>query len=191
MATPTMTTTEARLHATFTALMWALSFPGRARRLPATGPAAIACIAEALIDLETTYYTPDPELAPRLARTGARAASLSVAKYHFYPTLRPIDAEHLAEALAGSYTFPDDSATIVAGCSSVGGMPLNGQAPDRLRLRGPGIAGATDLQLAGVPASFWIAREKAIRYPLGWDVFLVAHDLVVGLPRTTVVEVLP
>jgi alpha-D-ribose 1-methylphosphonate 5-triphosphate synthase subunit PhnH len=186
-----MTTLEARLHGTFTALMWALSFPGRVRRLPTTGPTAIECIAEALIDLETTYYTPDRELAGRLALTGARAAPHSVAKYHFYPKLAGTDAENLVEAPTGSFAFPDDSATIVVGGVSVRDVPSHGQALTRLRLRGPGISGVTELALEGVPPVLWNVREQAIRYPLGWDIFLVGDGAVVGLPRTTVVEVLP
>lgn len=179
---PRMNEPEARMHATFQALMWSLSYPGRVHILPSGGRDAFTCIAETLIDLETNFYTPDQELSARLARTGARRVPVEQARYQFYPQLREADLHALRDAPRGSYTYPDESATLVIGCTM--------QAGRRLRLRGPGIADSILLEVAHVPDRFWQLRQELLQYPLGWDVFLVAGDWIVGLPRSSVMEVL-
>lgn len=176
-----MTEHEARAQRTFTALMWALSHPGRARVLPAAGAGAFVAVAEALIDLETSYFASEPELDRALARSGARRRGPADAFYQFYPVL---DAAHLAalgDAPVGTYTYPDRSATLVIGARLDLGTAL--------RLTGPGIVQPIDLLVGGLPVEFWSLRAQAIRYPLGWDVFLIDGDRVVGLPRTTSLEV--
>jgi alpha-D-ribose 1-methylphosphonate 5-triphosphate synthase subunit PhnH len=176
-----MNTEETLAHETFTALMWALSHPGQARSLPEAGLAAFAAIADALVDLETSYYTPDAALAPYLARTGARGRAPQSAMYQFYPTLQERDVESINIAPVGTHAYPDESATLVIGCVFGRGV--------RLSLRGPGLRDRAELVVDGLPTAFWRLRSRIIRYPLGWDVFLVAGDQVIGLPRTTTVEV--
>lgn len=180
MAHPQLSDSEARSHQTFRALMGALSQPGQLGRLPAGGLAAFGAIADALLDLETSYHATDPQLLPLLARTGARALPPGAALYQFYSRLGP-DLGALAEAPAGSYADPDQSATLVIGCMFGAGRAL--------RLRGPGIASVADLWVDGIPDAFWELRERACRYPLGWDIVLVAGDQLAGLPRTTRIEV--
>lgn len=203
LTTPTMAAAEARQHATFRALMWALSHPGRPQRLPVGGLAAFAAIGEALLDLETGCFTPHPELSARLSQTGARALAPDAAPYQFYPALSPADLDLIARAPIGSYRAPDTAATIVAGCRIASVAPLGERedAPERglvqITLRGPGVNPAAlspqpaplGLQIAGLPAELWRLRAERGPYPLGWDLFLVDDDRVVGLPRTTQVEV--
>ena len=181
MTTPAMSAAEARAHSTFTALMWALSQPGQIYTLPASGLAAFGAIAHALIDLETSYYIDHSELQQLLIHTGARSRPRSVAMYQFYPQLTATAVATLGEAPVGTYLYPDESATLIFGCTLSAGRPL--------RLSGPGIATAIDIRLAGIPDTFWALREQICRYPLGWDIFLVAYDRVLGLPRTTRIEV--
>jgi alpha-D-ribose 1-methylphosphonate 5-triphosphate synthase subunit PhnH len=181
MAAPAISAAEARRHETFTALMWALSQPGQIHRLPASGLAAFGAIADALIDLETSYYTDHPALGQLLARTGARALPRWLAMYQFYPELEAATVPALSEASTGTYSYPDESATLIVGCTLGAGRPL--------RLSGPGIATVTDLWVDRIPENFWSLRERICRYPLGWDVQLVSDDRVAGLPRTTRVEV--
>jgi alpha-D-ribose 1-methylphosphonate 5-triphosphate synthase subunit PhnH len=178
---PTFHASEARQHATFTALMWALSYPGRVQTLPTTGLTAFAAIAEALVDLETSYYCADPELATLLAQTGGRLLPIAQAAYQFYPQLDEHTLESLTQAPIGSFADPEDGATLVLGCRSGAGQ--------RCVLRGPGIQGTSEMLIAGLPTAFWELRARSINYPLGWDCFLVAGDQLIGLPRTTIVEV--
>ncbi|MBX0329387.1 phosphonate C-P lyase system protein PhnH [Oscillochloris sp. ZM17-4] len=183
MAAPMMSPADARQHAAFTALMWALSYPGRPARLPAAGPDALGLIGETLVDLETGFFTPDAALAARLARTGGRGLPAAAAPYQFYPRLGPAELELLAAAPVGSHAAPDLGATVVVGCAIGQGA--------RLRLSGPGIAGSCEVLVGGLPDELWELRAATVRAPLGWDLFLVAGELVLGVPRTTAVEVLP
>lgn len=188
---------ETQAQNVFKALMWALSYPGRCyplppyRMRPGLTPLQQSCllIGEALLDLETSFFTPDGILSQALARTSARWATGETAAYHFYPDLyylfpelAPLDSPmtNLASARnASSRTlfYPDRSATLVIACELGHGTPL--------RLSGPGVPGQTKLVVAGIPEAFWSLRAATMRYPLGWDIFLVDHDQLVGLPRTT------
>jgi len=87
----------------------------------------------------------------------------------------------LREAPIGTYLYPDRSATLVIGCRFELGQLL--------RLSGPGIQGQSEIDIAGLPEEFWLLRASACAFPLGWDVILVADAEVIGLPRSTRVEV--
>lgn len=192
-AVPQMTAQEARAHQTFAALLQACSYPGRAYPLPGTGGTALLAVAAALLDLETSLYTPDAALAEQLAHLGARSRPPQHALYHFYPRLA---ADHLAAlrtAPVGSHTRPDESATLMIGCLAAADAPAV-----HLRLEGPGIPPGTapTIKVGGIPGAFWALRDEIIAYPLGWDIFLLRPDpadatssQIIGLPRTTRVEV--
>ncbi|NJN16962.1 MAG: phosphonate C-P lyase system protein PhnH [Oscillochloris sp.] len=181
MAHPMRYAEETRSQQVFQALLWALSYPGRRQALPNSDDPFVA-IGATLIDLETTFFTPDHDLARRLGFSGARPAPISSAMYQFFPDLGKADLETLAAAPTGSYTYPDTGATLVLGCTFDSGTLL--------RLRGPGIPGTTEILVGGLPETFWDLRREVIHYPLGWEVFLVAGNRVVGIPRSCVVEVL-
>ncbi|CAB3793194.1 phosphonate C-P lyase system protein PhnH [Pararobbsia alpina] len=56
--------------------------------------------------------------------------------------------------------------------------------------RGPGIRDTQIVQLSGVPASFWRERAQlASQFPCGIDCYFVQGGSIIGLPRTTRVEV--
>jgi alpha-D-ribose 1-methylphosphonate 5-triphosphate synthase subunit PhnH len=174
---------EARQRETFLALMWALSYPGRIHTLPEVRsplvePAlnSFGLIAEALLDLETSYYTPDADLRAALHATGARALPPGEAAYHFYPAW---DETGLAQANIGTLLRPDEGATLILAGSVAGGRSRT--------WRGPGINGGIESHL-NLPDSFWALRAARLRYPLGWDVYVVDGVQVIGLPRSTQVE---
>lgn len=57
-------------------------------------------------------------------------------------------------------------------------------------LRGPGIESACTVAPAGLPARFWQERaELAPLFPCGIDFYFVCGARIMGLPRTTCVEV--
>lgn len=180
MSAPLMSAAEAHQHAAFSAMMWALSYPGRPQRLPAAGPAAFALIGATLVDIEAGYFTPDAALAAELARTGARALPPERAPYQLYPQLDAAALAALVAAPVGTYLDPDLGATLVLGCELGAGQALT--------LAGPGIARAITVHVGGLPAELWRLRAAAA-YPLGWDMLLVAGDQLLGLPRSTAVEV--
>jgi alpha-D-ribose 1-methylphosphonate 5-triphosphate synthase subunit PhnH len=182
MTHPLYTLAEARARESFLALMHALSFPGRPHDF---GHASLsgdtfALLGEALLDLETTFYTPDASLDDALSRTGARSADVAGADYLYFRALTDDAAASLALAKTGTLLRPDTSATLFIGCRFGGAQVW--------RWTGPGIDGAITVRLSGLPDAFWRQRERAVVYPLGWDVFLVDGHQVIGLPRSTRVE---
>jgi alpha-D-ribose 1-methylphosphonate 5-triphosphate synthase subunit PhnH len=179
MQTPLYSAGEALTRETFLALMQSLSYPGRIHTLP-NGVTPFLAVAETLLDLETSFFTPDDTLHDALLRTGARALSIDKAAYHFYPVLSVLTPDHLQAASVGTMLYPDTGATVIIACRLDVGT--------RLRLTGPGIDGETHVSI-DVPIWFFEQRAASLRYPLGWDVFLVDGERVLGLPRTTLVEV--
>ncbi len=165
---------EARTNATFEALMSALSRPGTLHPLPTPG---MAGIAEALVDRECRVYTDDPTLAATIANFGAALVPVAEADHCFASHPTP---GILAQVAVGSALYPDAGATVIITATHGTGQ--------RLRLTGPGIETYTDVILGGV-ADIWPQRAQN-RYPAGFDLFLICGGQVMGLPRSTQIEVL-
>ncbi|QRM33262.1 phosphonate C-P lyase system protein PhnH [Microvirga sp. VF16] len=178
LALPTVD--DSRTNAAFDELMWALSRPGLVRTLPAGG---LAVIAESLLDRECSFHIADDvDFEATLKRSGARAVSIGEAEYVFAAIDTADKVAGLAPLCIGTLAHPDESTTLLApACLGFG---------QRLRLTGPGIKDSVTIALNGIDPSFWHMREQAIRYPLGFDVYLVDGDRIVGLPRSTKIEVL-
>ncbi|MEM9785877.1 MAG: phosphonate C-P lyase system protein PhnH [Pseudomonadota bacterium] len=174
-AHPTPSEFEARTNATYEALMWALCRPGLARELPAPGQAGVI---ETLIDRECAVYCEDPAMAELAARTGAEMVAPEKAD-HLFLTQPPAQLMGLRQ---GSDLYPEDGATLV--------IPATFASGDHLRLTGPGVNGEVETTVSGIPHSFWADRQRVMRYPMGFEVFLLDGTTVIGIPRTTVVEVL-
>jgi alpha-D-ribose 1-methylphosphonate 5-triphosphate synthase subunit PhnH len=169
---------ETRSNATFEALMWALARPGEIRELPAPG---LAPVLEALIDLECTAYGDTAELRQLIFIAGATVGdAIGVADHVFLEHLGD-DPTALSLVRCGSALYPDDGATVVI-AAQVG----QGQM---VRMRGPGVDGAAELKLAVTPA-FWELRARLCGYPEGFDLFIVDGLRVIGIPRSTTIEVL-
>lgn len=181
MALAQMTAQETRTQQTFVALMHALSYPGQSQPISSAGLDIFFSIAETLIDLETSYYTPNLELNARLAPLGARARMPDAAVYQFYPRVTDDTLAIIQNAPVGSYLSPEGSATLVLGADLGTGRTL--------RLNGPGIQTTAEIKVNGIPDAFWELRDQKIKYPMGWDVFLVGSDKLIALSRTTNVEV--
>lgn len=182
---PVFSPQEAQERETFLALMWALSHPGQARDL-AMKPqdlGGLEWVGQAILDLETSFYTPDSALRAAFLRLGARATTPEGAEYQFYPEVGVRSLETLHQAPIGTLLAPEQSVTVVVGCALGSGM--------KLRLSGPGIQGQREIAVQGLPPDFWVLRNQRTSFPLGWDVFLLSeqgHRQVIGIPRSTKVE---
>lgn len=179
MTFPLYTAAEAQSRETFLALMWALSYPGRVHHLPDSVD-AFTLIAGTLLDLETSFFTPDESLQAVLANTGAHTRQSSDAAYHFYGQVTESTLSDIRQASVGTMLYPDTAATLVIGCTLNSGTEFV--------LSGPGVNGQQAVQIGSVPDAFWELRETACKFPLGWDVFLVDSQQVIGLPRSTRLE---
>lgn len=169
---------ELRCNATFEALMWSMARPGESRTLPASG---LAGLIETLVDIECAVFADDTQLLQRAAETGALlAADPAEADHVFLDRLEGVEAL-LPRLRRGSALYPDDGATLAANATHGRGH--------RLRLTGPGIEGAREVTL-GISPAFWDLRARLCIYPEGFDLLLVDGASVIGIPRSTKVEVL-
>lgn len=168
---------EARTNATYEVLMWALSRPGLIRDLPAPGEEGLI---DALIDRECAVHCGPLKLTEHAARSGAAIVPMGEADHVFLPSeLTPALLRILRQ---GSDLHPEDGATLVLSATL--------QTGHGLRLTGPGVDGALDVFIDGLPDGFWQMRRDVMRYPMGFEIFLIDGSRVMGLPRSTAVEVL-
>ncbi|MGR3376907.1 phosphonate C-P lyase system protein PhnH [Salipiger abyssi] len=176
--TPHPDARERRDNASFHALMTALSRPGTVQELPEPGAGPIAA---ALLDRECRAYTDDAALSEHLRQTGAALVPLAEADHLFVSLDSAAGVTALGAAQVGSFLYPDGGATVIA--------PARIGEGGQLTLTGPGIDGRLSLQLGGLAPSLWEARRRLCRYPEGIDLFFIDGARVIGLPRSTAVQV--
>ncbi|TDN63672.1 phosphonate C-P lyase system protein PhnH [Paraburkholderia sp. BL10I2N1] len=201
--TPGFTDPVHDTQAVFRTLLDALSRPGTVGVVVAAPPAAggtatsgatgtrskvdLAAFASllTLCDYSTPVWLaqPDAVLGSSLRfHTGAplvaNAHEAAFAYIHDADTLPPLASFALGEAEA-----PEHSATLLIRVDALtGGTPV--------ALRGPGIERTTTIAPLGLPKRFWAERAKlAPLFPCGIDCYLVCGDALIGLPRTTHLEV--
>lgn len=180
----------------FRALLEALSRPGK-----------IVSIDAVLPGLEQQEHTYVP--------LAAYAALLALADYST-PVLLQYEHRALSDALrfhTGAPVTVDCAQAVFAYLHDAGSMPSldtfsigEPETPENAAMlfirvdslvdgepmtwRGPGIHGIETVHIAGVPASFWHERALlASQFPCGIDCYFVQGGSVIGLPRTTRVEV--
>ena len=178
----------------FRTLLDALARPGTIgvieTRLPAAdvsaaraGLAAFAALLT-LADYATPVWLAQPDAALAAAlrfHAGAplaEAAREAVFAYvHDAAALPPLE-----DFASGTPESPEQSATVFVRVEALsGGTPLT--------LRGPGIETTRSIAPVGLPERFW--RERAAlapHFPCGIDFYLVCGASLIGLPRTTLVE---
>jgi alpha-D-ribose 1-methylphosphonate 5-triphosphate synthase subunit PhnH len=183
--------------AVFRAALEALSHPGRIvdlphdAEVPRHGHAAAAALLLALLDPDCRLW-----LSPSLAGSDA-AAWL---RFHSGCTLvdDPAQAQFawiasgdevpaLDRFAQGSDVAPEQSATCVVDVPSL----ADGEDEEGWTLRGPGIRTQARLCVDGLPpalAQRLVAQRAAQAFPRGVDLFLATRHQIVGLPRTTRIE---
>jgi alpha-D-ribose 1-methylphosphonate 5-triphosphate synthase subunit PhnH len=149
-------------------------------------PAGLAAFASllALADYATPVWLAqhDAALAAALRfHAGAPLAqeprAAAFAYVHDAASLPPLEAFE-----SGTPESPEQSATVFVRVDALaGGAPLT--------LRGPGIETTRSIAPVGLPERFWRERAAlASHFPCGIDFYLVCGDRLMGLPRTTLVE---
>jgi len=183
----------------FRSLLDALSRPGSIVSIDAALPnnhalrdalaARVPLAAFASLIALTDYSTPvfmerdDPMLSDAL-RFHASAPVTRHRDEAAFVYIDNMDAMPPLDAFAqGDAETPEDAATLFIRVPSLSeGEPLV--------WRGPGIADQRSVAIAGIPRSFWCERAALVaQFPCGIDCYFVAGGSLVGLPRTTHVEV--
>ncbi len=177
MSAPVRSPDEALANAAFEALLNGMARPGSVQPLPEPG---FSPVIAALIDRECVVHAADPLVTGRLMETGARIGAPEEADYLFCAA---DEAEGLLDvSRTGSDHDPDDGATLIVSTTFGPGTGL--------RLTGPGIETHTAVSVGGPEAGFWHKRTRTIHYPKGVDLVLIEGTSLVGIPRSSDVEVL-
>jgi alpha-D-ribose 1-methylphosphonate 5-triphosphate synthase subunit PhnH len=162
---------------------WIEATPGNGD-LPASTPVAALAALLTLCDYATPVWLQarDDALASTLRfHTGAPlvdSPGRAAFAYVDVPAMLPApDAFALGEPES-----PEHAATVLVRVEAFeGGRPLT--------LSGPGIETSASIAPLGIPDDFWQARAAlAPAFPCGIDCYLVCGRAVVGIPRTTRVE---
>jgi alpha-D-ribose 1-methylphosphonate 5-triphosphate synthase subunit PhnH len=173
---------------TFRAILAAMSRPGTmvAAALPAPpdglSPAAAAALLT-LCDGDTPVWLDEAATqAAEWLRFHSGAPVTGAPGTAFFAVvsdagmLPPLDRFAL-----GSDEYPDRSTTLIIETDLVGGPPL--------RLTGPGIDGAVNLDAGRLGRAFWEERaDLAPLFPRGLDLLLTSGDRLTALPRSVRVD---
>ncbi|MBU1358029.1 MAG: phosphonate C-P lyase system protein PhnH [Gammaproteobacteria bacterium] len=185
--------------AVFRAALEALSHPGRLidmpreAEVPERGHAASAVLLLALLDPDCRVW-----LSPTLASSDASAwlrfhcgcrVVDEIGEAHFAWVAASDEPPPLDRLAQGTEHYPDQSATCIFDVPSL----ADGAGDEGWTLRGPGIRDSVRLCVDGLPdavAQKLLAERSAgqAAFPCGVDLFLATERQIVGLPRTTRIE---
>lgn len=186
--------------AVFRAALDALAHPGRMTevshdaQVPAQGHGAAAAVLLALLDPDCTLW-----LSPTL-RAGEAAAWL---RFHtgcvlvdepgaaqFAWVARGDALPPLSAFSAGSDAYPEQAATVLLDVDALHAPPLPHTDAPAWTLRGPGIDGSTQLQVASAHAQSLPTQWRANHalFPRGIDLYFATATQIAGLPRTTHID---
>lgn len=170
--------------ATFRALVEAMSRPGTIHPVP-TSPADHAVIST-LVDHEVSCHTDDVRTREALADAG-RLTTAEIGSAAIVHSVGPLSVPH-TQLAQGTDIEPSMGATVIYRIDALAHDPPDGGVS--LTLRGPGVDGARQLGVMGLPVSEFsaIAGVQA-GYPRGIDVVLCAPGAVAALPRSVTMEV--
>ena len=175
----------------FRAILGAMSHPGRifllerGLEIPAPLHPAAGAVVLTLLDFETPLWMdlpPDSEAAEwfRFHCGCPLAEEPSAARFALItgdPSRTP-----MGRFFPGTDECPGDSATLIIQTKTL----IEGRGR---RLTGPGIQKENYLEIGGLAEDFWQGwKLNHSGYPLGVDVILTAGEVLVALPRTTLVE---
>ncbi|WP_201265566.1 phosphonate C-P lyase system protein PhnH [Mariprofundus sp. EBB-1] len=167
----------------FRVLLEAMSRPGSIQSLPAALQSSMAdkALLATLLDGEVSMCDRHALLTtsdwPLLQ---ARQADAEQADYILCDGAQAPDFE----PRLGTLSCPDESATLIIKVRSLYGGDMG------LKLEGPGIEASTRVVIDGLHPDWLKTRQDWVcSFPLGVDCLFVDESHVIGLPRTTIVEV--
>jgi alpha-D-ribose 1-methylphosphonate 5-triphosphate synthase subunit PhnH len=176
---------------TFRELLQAMARPAVPRALPVLPPAPAPVSPEAmailltLCDATTSVWLqqPDDDVIRHLRFHAGIKLVDKPQEADFALITDPVSMPPLDVFARGDLRYPDRSASVIIQVAALSPSPAHN---GRSRFEGPGIRSTEALAIDGLPTHFWQQRAAlAAQLPLGIDLYFVAAQQVVGLPRTT------
>jgi alpha-D-ribose 1-methylphosphonate 5-triphosphate synthase subunit PhnH len=172
----------------FRAALKALAGPGvvhtlqAAQRPPAlTGlDAASHALCLALLDIDTPLWLSPAFDTPAIRANLAFHCGCPIVTERQHARFALLDGSQLDDLGGfdlGNDRYPDQSCTLLIQLPSLGGGPS-------LSWSGPGIESENRVALP-LASGFWLEREAHNDFPRGLDVFFLAGNDLLGLPRST------
>lgn len=148
-------------------------------------------IGATLLDQEVTFHAAgDPALARTLQLyTLSAPQTIELCDYLFIDGAGAVGVPEIAACKRGAYEYPDESATVICRVERISRAGEAGESDRsvKLKLRGPGISGETEVVLEGLRAELlpeW--RTCNEEFPLGIDwIFVDGQGVVCCVPRST------
>ena len=178
----------------FRAMLEALSRPGIPTHLPALGvegpdalPPEALTLLISICDHETPIWLEESLRASPLARWLAfhcSAPTTGDPRQAAFAVLRGASAPSamLDQFALGDVRYPERSTTVIFICED-----LTSGAP--IALTGPGVVSRLIMRPSGLPGDFLaMAQANHEMFPRGVDILLIAGSQLVGLPRSTKLE---
>lgn len=175
----------------FRQVLTALSEPGTRQTLaPLPSPKGIHSAAYqvclALLDADTTLWVSESLATPSLLNSLRFHCGCPITTQRNEATFAvatPGDLDDLDGFCEGSHEYPDRSTTVILQVDN-----LHSAGP--WRLSGPGIENHRQVGIEGLGQQWpgWLKANRA-SFPLGVDLLLTDGNSLMGLPRTTHVEV--
>ena len=172
----------------FRAALKALAGPGvmhtlqAAQRPPALAglDAASHALCLALLDIDTPLWLSTAFDTPAIRANLAFHCGCPIVTERQHARFALLDQSQLDDLGGfdlGNDRYPDQSCTLLIQLPSLGGGPA-------LNWRGPGIEHAHSVALP-LGRGFWRERDSRNDFPRGLDVFFLAGNDLLGLPRST------
>ena len=180
--------------ATFRAMLEALSRPGIPVEVPALGvegpdvlPPVVLTLLVSICDHDTPVWLEASLRASPLARWLAFHCSATTTVDPLHASFAVLHGATTPSAMLdhfalGDVRYPERSTTVIFTCDD-----LTSGAP--IALTGPGVEARLIICPSGLPGDFLkLAQANHEMFPRGVDILLVAGAEMVGLPRSTKLE---
>ena len=129
------------------------------------------------------FYAGELDFEMVRALCGSKSVGVETADYLFFDTPQK---EYLLGAKTGSPESPELNATLIFHCPADDSVTSS-----RVVLSGPGINRAKEVVLPVDKRFIEILQEKNEDFPMGIDLFFITdNNILLGLPRTTHIEVI-
>ncbi|RQT14963.1 phosphonate C-P lyase system protein PhnH [Burkholderia contaminans] len=152
------------------------------RRWPAAALASLLTLCDHSTPI--WFQKPDASLEDTIGFHANAVATNDVKQASFAYVTDGTDMPAPDSYASGIPTEPENSCTVFIRVDAFAGGR-------RLNMTGPGIEHSVQIAPVGVDEAFWQLRaDSPVQAPLGIDCYLVCGETIVGIPRTTRVELI-